>query len=81
MVCGKCGSENNVKNGKICGFQFAKEAPDGQRKEEKDRAAAKLFRADVPTVPGRVRDSRLKIMKNRNRKARLCLNRTECGAA
>jgi len=50
MVCRKCGSVHNVKNGKVdgvqrykckdCGFQFTKETANGHNEEERNKAVA-----------------------------------------
>ena len=50
MVCRKCGSLDNVKNGKVndvqrykckdCGFQFTKEEANGHSEDERNKAIA-----------------------------------------
>ena len=50
MICRKCGSVQNVKNGKVkgvqrykckdCGFQFTKEIANGHSEEERNKAVA-----------------------------------------
>ena len=50
MICRKCGSENNVKYGKMnnmqrykckdCGFQFTKEVGNGRSESERNQAIA-----------------------------------------
>ena len=50
MICRKCGSEDNVRNGKVggrqrykckgCGFQFTKEVANGRSAEEHNKAVA-----------------------------------------
>jgi len=50
MICRKCGSIDNVKNGKVsgvqrykckdCGFQFTKEVANGRSEDERNKAVA-----------------------------------------